>query len=296
MRSKLLTEKLAEILSCDPDSLSYTPVSGGDSNENYLLEIGNGAKDSARFFLKLHQRLGHESFTAEEEGLKALSRVPNGAAVPTPVTHGKVGSVYFLLLEYIETGRGDRNSHLQLGRKVAAVHCFRETAQYGLAHDNYIGMGVQRNGWSDSWIEFFQVYRLEPQIKQAADSGLLPVRIRKRLTMVCDHLPRYLREPAHPVPVHGDLWGGNYLFNKAGEPYLIDPAFYYGDPEVDLAMTELFGGFPPAFYLGYAEVAEIAPEYHERKDLYNLYHLLNHLNLFGSTYLHSVSSISEQYS
>lgn len=296
MRSGLLTERLSEILSCDPDTVLYTPVSGGDSNDTYRLEIGDGTEYPARYFLKLHQRSGHESFSAEEEGLKALARVPNGAAVPTPVARGRAGSVSYLLLEYIETGRGDSSSHLQLGRKLAAVHCFHETDRYGLAHDNYIGMGVQRNGWCDSWIEFFRVYRLEPQIKQAADSGLLPGRMRKRLSLICDTLTRYLREPAHPVPVHGDLWSGNYLFNKAGEPYLIDPAFYYGDPEVDLAMTELFGGFPPAFYRGYAEAAGIAPEYHERKDLYNLYHLLNHLNLFGTAYLRPVKSILEQYS
>lgn len=155
--------------------------------------------------------------------------------------------------------------------------------------DNYIGAAIQINTPKKSWVEFFRECRLLPQLRMAdryLDAGL-----RRKADRLLAHLDRYLREPEFPSLVHGDLWGGNVLCGSDGRAWLIDPAAYVGDFETDLAMTELFGRFPPAFYRAYQEENPVDGEYQERKPIYQLYHLLNHLNLFGRSYLGSVAAI-----
>jgi protein-ribulosamine 3-kinase len=152
--------------------------------------------------------------------------------------------------------------------------------RFGWAHDNYIGATPQQNGWCDDWAEFWYERRLKPQLDMARASGFaLP------------DVPSSLLKGHQPQPtlLHGDLWSGNAGFTAQG-PVVFDPAVYYGDREADLAMTELFGGFPKAFYRAYDEAFPLAEGYERRKHLYNLYHLLNHLNLFGSGYLGQVKS------
>ena len=161
--------------------------------------------------------------------------------------------------------------------------------KYGFVADNYIGAAIQINTPKKSWVEFFRECRLLPQLRMAdryLDAGL-----RRKADRLLAHLDRYLREPEFPSLVHGDLWGGNVLCGSDGRAWLIDPAAYVGDFETDLAMTELFGRFPPAFYRAYQEENPVDGEYQERKPIYQLYHLLNHLNLFGRSYLGSVEAI-----
>lgn len=161
--------------------------------------------------------------------------------------------------------------------------------KYGFVADNYIGAAIQINTPKKSWVEFFRECRLLPQLRMAdryLDAGL-----RRKADRLLAHLDRYLREPEFPSLVHGDLWGGNVLCGSDGRAWLIDPAAYVGDFETDLAMTELFGRFPPAFYRAYQEENPVDGEYQERKPIYQLYHLLNHLNLFGRSYLGSVAAI-----
>lgn len=161
--------------------------------------------------------------------------------------------------------------------------------KYGFVADNYIGAAIQINTPKKSWVEFFRECRLLPQLRMAdcyLDTGL-----RRKADRLLAHLDRYLREPEFPSLVHGDLWGGNVLCGSDGRAWLIDPAAYVGDFETDLGMTELFGRFPPAFYRAYQEENPVDGGYQERKPIYQLYHLLNHLNLFGRSYLGSVAAI-----
>jgi fructosamine-3-kinase len=166
-----------------------------------------------------------------------------------------------------------------MGRLLAALH--RHTGpRFGWAADNWIGLAPQINGWADDWASFFFEKRLEPQVRRARQNGF-PVDPPPR-SLLSDHKP-------DPSLLHGDLWSGNVGFT-AGGPVMFDPAVYYGDREADLAMTELFGGFPAAFYAAYRKELPVEDGYETRKHLYNLYHLLNHLNLFGSGYLPQVES------
>ena len=156
---------------------------------------------------------------------------------------------------------------------------------FGFEEDNYIGATPQPNAWTDDWVTFFAEQRLGFQLRLAADNGFGGelARLGERLL---SRLGELIDEPAEPACLlHGDLWGGNYLCDAEGQPVLIDPAAYYGRREAELAMTTLFGGFDSAFYGAYEEAWPLAPGSAERLEIYKLYHLLNHLNLFGGGYL-----------
>ena len=160
---------------------------------------------------------------------------------------------------------------------------------YGFAGDNFIGATPQKNESRSTFLAFFRDCRLEPQFAMA--DRYFSAGDRKQIRKLLDHIDHYYIEPTHPSLLHGDLWSGNHMTGDDGKAWLIDPAAYIGHPEADLAMTELFGRCPQAFYDAYEEVSPLQPGYAERKDFYNLYQLLNHLNLFGSGYLSSVRSI-----
>jgi len=246
------------------------PVSGGCIHRCYRVRIGGKAR-----FLKLNAARFADAFAAEADGLEALRSA--GAAAPQPQAHGVCGDQAFLLLELLELrGGGD---FAALGRMLAGAHR-GGGARFGWRRDNYIGTTPQPNGWRDSWAQFWLEQRMQPQLDLAKRNGFaLAVPEMKLL------------ENHHPQPslLHGDLWSGNAGFTSAG-PVLFDPAVYYGDREADLAMTELFGGFPREFYESYDSVWPLEAGYERRKHLYNLYHLLNHLNLFGSAYLGQVNA------
>ena len=173
------------------------------------------------------------------------------------------------------------------------VKGFLSDGIYGFKNDNYIGASKQINKPKSSWITFFRECRLEPQFKMAEryfDNGF----IRDAINLM-EKLDKILIEPIKPSLLHGDLWSGNIMTGSNGKAMLIDPAVYVGHAEADFAMTELFGSLPRAFYKAYEEVNPLQPGYKERRDLYNLYHLLNHLNLFGSSYLFSVIQSVKRY-
>ena len=270
-----------------------TPVSGGDINRAYALTLSDGR----RLFMKANRRENADFFRAEAEGLEAL-RSAGAIRVPEVIARGADENESFLLLEYIEEGRRSPAASEELGRRLARLHMadtedLATGGRYGFPHDNYIGAGHQCNDPADSWTEFFIDRRLRPQFEKAEyywDSGY-----RKTIDRFLDKADRYLAEPERPSLLHGDLWAGNYMIDSSGQPWLIDPAAYVGHAEADLAMTELFGGFDRRFYDAYRETAGIDPGYADRRDMYNLYHLLNHLNLFGGSYLYSVKSIISRY-
>ena len=193
---------------------------------------------------------------------------------PEPISHGAAGGKAFLLLEFLSLKQ--RGDFAALGRMLAEAHR-KPGGRFGWSRDNYIGATPQANGWCDSWAEFWRERRLKPQVELAKRNGF---DLRFDEDLLKNHSPQ-------PALLHGDLWSGNAGFTAEG-PVVFDPAVYYGDREADLAMTELFGGFPREFYKAYEETYPLEDGYRLRKHLYNLYHLLNHLNLLGAGYLSQV--------
>ena len=249
---------------------SEEPASGGCIHECYRIGIAGKAR-----FLKVNSEHYADAFAAEAEGLAALRQA--GARAPAPLAHGSLAGRAYLLLEFL-TLSPDQD-FAELGRMLAALHR-RTGPRFGWPRHNYIGSTPQNNGWREEWSAFWIECRLAPQFDLAKRNGFgLSFPSLKAL------------QGHRPVPslLHGDLWSGNAGFTAEG-PVLYDPAVYYGDREADLAMTELFGGFPRAFYQAYDAAWPLDPGYEQRKHLYNLYHLLNHLNLFGGDYLGQVES------
>lgn len=251
-------------------------VQGGDINRAAL--VGNG---KTTWFLKYHHNAPDGMFEAEAQALAEIA-AQGGIRVPEAVTCGRADSTDWLLLEHMDLVASGPEA--LLGEQLAALH--RVTSgQHGWARDNYIGSTPQHNGRCADWLVFWRDYRLRPQLELAKAAGH-----GRRLTdageQLLDNLQHLLKghEPA-PSLLHGDLWSGNKAFTPDGQPVIFDPASYYGDHETDIAMTELFGGFGPDFYAAYKSVYPLADGYHLRRELYKLYHVLNHLNLFGGGYL-----------
>jgi fructosamine-3-kinase len=267
-------------------------TSGGSINQTQVLELTNGQ----RVFLKQNANAPRDFFLAETRGLKLLAQTENGPRIPKPIVVQPGSTPTFLLLEYIESSTEDKNFAERLARSLAQLHRMGQD-YFGLDHDNYIGSTPQNNTLEKDGIKFFREQRIDFQRQLARRSGLLPVAIDKKLDLLCDDLGKFLNISGEkPALLHGDLWSGNYFPDSEGRPCIFDPAVYYGLREADLAMTELFGRLPQRFYDAYHESFPMNPGYAERKDLYNLYHLLNHLNLFGTSYLSSVEQVVERYS
>ena len=271
------------------DILRSTPVSGGDINDACRLTLSDGRS----VFMKSNRSASPAFFQAEADGLDAI-RATGAICVPDVIAVGHDDSVgSYLLLEWIGSKRQERDFWEAFGRNLAAMHSAPTPARFGWKADNYIGARPQRNTPHDSWVAFFRDCRLAPQFRDARH--YFDADMKKRFTRLLDHLEQYLIEPEQPSLLHGDLWAGNYITGTDGHAWLIDPAVYVGHREADLAMTELFGGFRPDFYAAYQETSPLQPGYADRRDLYNLYHLLNHLNLFGAGYLGSVQKIVRRY-
>ena len=252
------------------------PVGGGSINQTFRLE----GTDGRRYFLKVNDARHHPMFVAEAAGLDAIAATGT-LRVPEAIAHGIAGEQGYLVLEYLElVSRG--NARL-LGERLAALH--RCTAdQFGFAGDNFIGTTLQPNARTNDWIEFWRRHRLGFQLRLAARNGY-GGRLQSPGEQLLDALPAFFADYS-PLPslLHGDLWSGNHGFLSDGTPAIFDPATYYGDRECDLAMTELFGGYPANFYAAYRTAWPLDPGYATRRDLYNLYHILNHANLFGGGY------------
>ncbi len=229
-----------------------------------------------------------EMFAAEAEGLEELAR-PGVIRVPEVIACGIDGDTAFIEIEQLELQRATRDVERRMGEQLAALH--ETTAErYGWHRDNTIGPTPQYNPWSDDWVGFFREQRLGFQFQLAARNGYggaLQDSGDRLLECLDVFFAGYT--PAASL-LHGDLWGGNWG-SCDGEPVIFDPAVYYGDRESDLAMTRLFGGFGRAFYEAYEANAPLAPGHRQRCDLYQLYHVLNHLNLFGSGYLGQAQSL-----
>lgn len=269
-------------------------VAGGDINEAYRLTLSDGM----HIFMKSNQGKSVSFFQREAEGLAAITET---GAISTPQVFGcgtgENGGA-FLLLEFVESRRPGKDYQEILAQQLARMHQSRTEnfvtgGIYGFVQDNYIGANPQVNTPCKSWTEFFRDCRLKPQFLQASD--YFGKEEWKKITELLERTGEILTEPEYPSLVHGDLWAGNVMTGRDGLAWLTDPAAYVGHREADLAMTELFGGFSGKFYEAYREAAPLQPGYEKRRDFYNLYHLLNHLNLFGRSYLSSVRRIVEEY-
>ena len=266
-------------------------AAGGSINRAAQVEVA----DKGHCFLKWNATAPFDMFRQEVKGLNLLNKADSGLRVPSVIDYDidPNSDTGYLLLEYLPEGRPGHGSHQTFGRQLAKLHQ-NTNDQYGLDHDNYIGRLPQSNSFHDEWIPFFIDERLEPQYSQARDSGYFGGSVTSDYQQLCNKLDELLpEEPASLL--HGDLWGGNYFFTTDAEPAIYDPAVYYGNREIELAFTHLFGGFSPEFYRAYEEAWPLQPGFKERIDLYNLYPLLVHTNLFGGGYARQVESIIRQY-
>jgi fructosamine-3-kinase len=253
-------------------------IGGGCINQSYVLTDGE-----QQYFVKLNRPELLGMFEAEASGLQEIAATKT-IRVPQVITWGNTDTHAYLVLSYVELG--GRPQWERMGAELAALHRVHSSAQFGWDRSNTIGSTPQLNDWNSNWVEFFGQQRLRYQFQLAkSKSGKFPLadQLLAQLPEILDHQPC-------PSIVHGDLWSGNASFDQAGVPVIFDPAVYWADREVDLAMTELFGGFPSSFYAGYESVYPLSPGYQRRKAAYNLYHLINHYNLFGGSYEQQVNS------
>ncbi len=273
-----ISEQISQTTSRPFSNPRADSIGGGCINRAYRLE-----SQDQKYFVKLNRASGLDMFAAEAEGLQAMNDT-GSVKVPRPICWGVSGNQAYLVMEYLELGGRNPEAIEQFGEQLAAMH--RDTrAQFGWHRNNTIGSTEQVNTRENDWVTFWREHRLGFQLELAARRGY-----RGRLQEQGERLMRELDGfftdyTPRPSLLHGDLWGGNYSVTREGSPAIFDPATYYGDREADLAMTELFGGFSPGFYRAYDAAWPLDSGYATRKNLYNLYHILNHLNLFGSGYL-----------
>ena len=273
-----LTDVIAQTTQ-KPDTLvlRLSPVSGGDISLAYALETNDG-----RFFLKTNHISNLEIFESERDSLNALN-IASAYSVPQVLCIGSFEQKAYIVMEFLELNH--HGNQFELGQLLANIHLTPVTdrANYGWKKSNFIGTTPQPNQWKTRWKDFWIENRLLPQLKHAFKNGY-----RDSLGN-CDALLKSVEselashQPKHAL-LHGDLWSGNFGFHKQ-KPVIYDPASYIGDRETDLALTELFGGFNEQFYQGYQKAYPVNEGYSNRKHVYNLYHALNHLNLFGDSYL-----------
>ena len=267
---------------------AFRPVSGGDISSAYLLET-----QSQKFLLKVNSKSFAKSlFLAEQKGLQAIEDTKT-IAVPRVHLAGELGGKAFLLMDFIESRRPNAKDYTHLGRDLAKLH-LTSSDQFGFSSDNFIGSLPQYNAWHADWAEFYWDERIAPQLEltrknEALEEKYIPSKDRAIKIFV------QLFGEVSPALLHGDLWGGNYLIAADGTPYLIDPAVCYGHSMMDVAMSRLFGGFDAEFYDSYHQIIPQPQFYREQIDIYQLYYLLVHLNLFGRSYRSSVVDILERY-
>jgi fructosamine-3-kinase len=260
-------------------------VSGGCINQGYQVS----SKDRT-YFLKLNNASQVDMFAAEALGLKQMYATKT-ITVPQPICWGTAANSSYLVLQWLDLGGGSNQSWTEMGRQLAAMHQVGTSKDFGWSLNNTIGSTPQINTWMDNWADFFAQQRIGYQLKLAKRRGGNFPEQNRVVDAVREKLAEW--QPQASL-VHGDLWSGNAAISSDGAPIILDPATYYGDRETDLAMTELFGGFPTAFYHGYNEAWELDSGYRQRKSIYNLYHVLNHFNLFGGGYANQAQTIIQR--
>ncbi|PSD40386.1 fructosamine kinase family protein, partial [Vibrio sp. V02_P2A34T13] len=257
-------------------------VSGGDISDCYMISDGE-----QRYFVKVNTRDFLAKFEIEGENLRSL-RETSTVQVPELVMIGTSKNHAFIVLNYLPTKPLDNatNSY-EFGVQLAKLHQWGEQKEYGFDADNYIGSTLQPNPWDKKWGRFFAEQRIGWQLQLLREKGIELFNIGELVDVVQSRLANHSPRPSL---LHGDLWHGN-VANSVFGPICYDPACYWGDRECDIAMTELFEGFQPEFYQGYESILPLSLDYVERKNIYNLYHVLNHYNQFGGHYLVEAESL-----
>ncbi len=267
---------------------SVSHAGGGCINDCYTLRTNAG-----NYFLKINAASAFPGmFEAESKGLELL-KTAAGSFVPDVITNFIYEDRQYLILSYIETGIKRPDFWDRFAEKLAALHR-NNASQFGLEFNNYMGSLPQQNTFENEWSEFFILHRIETQLDPAVGSGRLAVEIVRRFNKLFSKLGALL-PPEPPALIHGDLWSGNFMTGPDGYAKIIDPAVYYGHREMDLAMTKLFGGFADEFYTSYQQYFPHETGFNERVDIYNLYPLLIHVNLFGSSYAPRIEQILKRY-
>ena len=277
-----------------------SPVSGGCINQAFRITL----QDSREFFVKTNSLNASSAadlsgmFEAEAAGLNAL-RTTNTFFVPDVVAVSQSEHDAFLVLEWVISGRRSPDFSEQLGRRLAALHRFdireSDSIAFGFEGDNFLGSSNQPNQWNESWIAFWRQHRLGHQLQLASTQSFVDSRLLTLGQNLINRLDRVLVGPESASLLHGDLWSGNVMSGAEGEPILVDPACYLGHREAEFGMITLFGGFDEEFYAAYNEVWPLEDGYEERVEIYRLYHLLNHLNLFGSSYQTACLEILQKF-
>ncbi|MDX2195780.1 MAG: fructosamine kinase family protein [Cytophagales bacterium] len=267
--------------------LDYKPLGGGCINDAHKVVTSKG-----NFFVKYNINQSLDFFQKEFNGLQLLES-KKIFPIPKPIAAAVMNDIPYIILENIDTGRPSKNYWQNFGANLAKLHKIT-TQKYGFHENNYIGSLPQYNSWEQDWTTFFIEYRLKKQIEAAKNNKIIGIDVMEKFEKLYSKLPEIITtEP--PSLLHGDLWSGNTLVNDAGEACLIDPAVYYGHREAELAFTRLFGGFHDTFYASYQSLYPLHKGYLERFDIYNLYPLLVHVNIFGGSYLKSVLQIVGKY-
>lgn len=274
--SEQISQHIQQEFICD----DIREVTSGDTHKAF--RISDGRK---RFFCKINRHTSVALFESEIEGLIHLAQTKL-FRVPHVICSGIVGENSFLVLEYISMSQGDQQSWMLYGEQLAHMHQQNTQAMYGWQADNFIGPTIQPNTWTKKWSQFFAEQRIGFLLQLLAEKGHKFGKIERIVSSVQTLLSGH--SPVSSM-LHGDLWIGNTGFFK-GQPVLFDPAFYFGDRETDIAMTELFNKFPTAFYQGYESIWPLDVNYQYRKAIYQLYHILNHALLFGGQYVQTAKA------
>jgi len=286
MLSQGFLENLSNLL--DSKVKNIQPVSGGDISSAYVIKTS-----SKNFFLKVNSNDNAlEMFLSEEKALKTIAST-NTIAIPKIVACSSFHNDSFIMMEYVEAKSPSSNDLVLFGEQLAQLH-MKDSVEFGFDSDNFIGSLHQSNKKHNKWNDFYIEERLYPQLQLAKSKGLIQANEIPSSDKMKDVCLSYFKN-VKPSLLHGDLWSGNYLISSKGIPYLIDPAVYYGHHEVDIAMSKLFGGFGESFYDSYHSIIPNNEFTESRIELYQLYYLLVHLNLFGRSYYHSVNNLLRKY-
>ncbi len=282
----IISQHIGDVTGTPFQARRQRSVAGGCINSTYIVDDGQRA-----FFVKLHLADNAAMFAPEAAALTEI-RASRTVRAPDPICHGVAEDHAYFAMEYIKLQPGDSRGAEGLGEQLAAMH--RVSApKFGWHIDNTIGATPQVNAWTDDWLTFYAKYRLQFQLDLAASNGC---RLQTLGAQLIEYLPAFFDTyQPRPALLHGDLWGGNWGVDDQGQAVIFDPALYYGDRETDLALTELFGGFPARFYDAYSAMYPLdVGGYAVRKILYQLYHVLNHFNLFGGDYANQAERMIER--
>lgn len=285
--NELYEQVLQELIGPSVHLKSASLIAAGAHNQGIQLSSSEGD-----FFLKINFDHEKNILEKEAEGLNLL-RKSTFLKVPQVIGHGRIGDHNYLLSEYIPSGRYQLDYWENLGLGLAHLH-LSSAPNFGLENDNFIASLQQRNFHEDQWINFFIEQRLEPLLGKAYFEQLIPLDFLKEFQAIYPAIEG-LFPKEKPALLHGDLWSGNVISTKDGQPCLIDPAVYYGHREMDLAFSRLFGGFDAKFYEAYESILPLEPDFEARMGIYNLYPLLVHLNLFGTAYLPGIERIVKRF-